>query len=318
MEPFPTLAGYAKNVKLETSGLNIFCFEAGKEHDKSILLIHGLGDEADTWRHIIQPLAERFHVIALDLPGFGRSDKPKVKYTPYFFMETILALLDSLSIKKAILMGSSLGAIFAHELAITHTDRVDALVLVDGGLLQNKPMGDWSFRLMMLPLLGEWFYTRLRKDPQAAFNSLGNVYSDLAGLSETDREFLFTRVNKRVWSDGQRRAYFSTLRKLMPWTRDLQPYLPSKLYYLKTPTLVIRGEHDPLFPEANAQGIANVQLDAQFITISSSGHLPHQEHPQLFLEAVIPWLEDLHTHTPLERDESKDKKSGLFSHLFRF
>jgi len=320
MEPYPTLASFANNIKLETNGMNIFYFEAGKKNEKTILMIHGLGDEADTWRHVIQPLAERFHVIAMDLPGFGRSDKPATKYSPGFFKYAIIELMDALSLNKVILMGSSLGAILAQDLTLTHEDRVEGLILVDGGLLQIESMGGWSFRLMLLPLIGEWLYTRLRKDPQAAFNSLGNVYSDLAGLPEPDRTFLFTRVNKRVWSDGQRRAYFSTLRKLTAYVLNQQSTLPDKLFYLETPTLVIHGQNDSLFPEVNARGIANVQPVAQLITINGSGHLPHQEHPQLFLDAVNSWLEKLCSHTLVGRPPSTDKerKNDLFSRLFRF
>jgi pimeloyl-ACP methyl ester carboxylesterase len=53
-----------------------------------ILMLHGLGDEADTWRHIFHPFSNYFHTLALDLPGFGRSDKPDVVYSPQFLMGT--------------------------------------------------------------------------------------------------------------------------------------------------------------------------------------------------------------------------------------
>lgn len=290
MEPFPSLVPFCNKVKLSGSGLEIFYFESGARDNPTILLIHGLGDEADTWRHIIQPLAEKNHVIALDLPGFGRSDKPNSKYTPQFFLEALIELIDQLSIKKAILMGSSLGGILAHSLALTHSEYTQSLILVDGGLLQTEPMGDVSLRLMGLPLLGEWFYTRLRKDPDAAFDSLGNVYADLHGLPDADREFLYTRVNKRVWDNGQRRAYFSTLRSLTPWVSRQQSTLIDQLSQVEVPTLVIRGAHDPLFSEANALGIIEAQPYAELATIDGSGHLPHQEHPETFLKVVVPWL----------------------------
>ncbi|MCS6863432.1 MAG: alpha/beta fold hydrolase, partial [Abditibacteriales bacterium] len=76
MEPWPALAPYVRKVQLR-SGLTLFAFEAGAPDAPPLLLIHGLGDEADTWRHVFLPLAERYHVIAPDLPGFGRSDKPR-------------------------------------------------------------------------------------------------------------------------------------------------------------------------------------------------------------------------------------------------
>jgi pimeloyl-ACP methyl ester carboxylesterase len=291
MQSWHELVPFGNRIRIQDSGLELFYYEAGDEHPLSIVMIHGLGDEADTWRHVFKPMSKRYHVIALDLPGFGRSDKPDEKYTPKFMMQAIISLIDQLDIEKSIFMGSSLGGILSHGLALSYIKLVAGLILVDGALLQPEPMRDWSLMLMQVPLLGEWFYTRLRKDPDAAFDSLRNVYHDLNALPEADREFLYTRVNKRVWSDGQRRAYFSTLRNLTPWVRTMQSRLPEQLHSLPTPTLVIRGEHDGLFPEENAKGVVGVQPNADMVTIDDVGHLPHQEKPNDFLDIVLPWLE---------------------------
>lgn len=290
MESWERLSAYSKKITIQKDDLQLFFYEAGEENPISIVMIHGLGDEADTWRHVFTPLARDYHVFALDLPGFGRSDKPDVKYTPQFMMNTLLGFMEQINIESFICMGSSLGGILSHGLALAHPERVSGLVLVDGALLQSKPMGDWSLRLMQVPLLGEWLYTRLRRDPDAAFDSLRNVYHDLASLPEADHHFLYTRVNRRVWSDGQRRAYFSTLRNLTPWIKMMQSSLPEQLNTLTIPTLVIRGEQDPLFSLENAQGVMRVQPNAEMEIIDDVGHLPHQEGPQAFLDVVLPWL----------------------------
>ena len=290
MEAWPGLKPFGKSIHLENLGLDLFFYEAGDTKHPSLLIIHGLGDEADTWRHIFVPLSKQFHVIAIDLPGFGRSDKPTRQYTPAFMQSAILGLMDSLQIQNVILMGSSLGAILSHNLALTHPEKVSKLILVDGGLLQTTKMGDRSLMLMAIPLLGEWFYTHLRKNPQAAFESLKPVYRDLDALPEADREFLFTRVNRRVWSNGQRRAYFSTLRKLTPWVLKVQDGLEERLSRLQTPTLIIRGDADGLFSEENAQAILRSQPNATFTTLPGTGHLPQQEDPQTFLNIVLNWL----------------------------
>ncbi|MEA3326466.1 MAG: alpha/beta hydrolase [Chloroflexota bacterium] len=294
MQPWPGLKKFGRSVSIVKDNLSIYCFDSGNTDKNGIVLIHGLGDEADTWRHVFLPLSENFHVVALDLPGFGRSDKPNMHYTPNFLMETIIHLIDQLEMKRVILMGNSLGGILSHALAVKYPERINGLILVDGALLQLKPVRDMNFALMRIPLLGEWFYTHLRKDPDAAFNSLRPVYHNLDGLASSDREFLYTRVNQRVWSDGQRRAYFSTLRKFSTWIRDYQANLPGQLAALQTPTLVIRGESDNLFPEENARGILNVQPQASYHTIKGAKHLPHQEQPTNFLSVVTHWLNEIH------------------------
>jgi len=293
MQPWPALASYSERIKLSTTDLELFYFEGGSHDRPMLLMVHGLGDEADTWRHVFSPLSKQFHTIAVDLPGFGRTEKPKTDYTPQFFINTIIDLLDQLGINQTILIGSSLGGILAQGLALTHPEHVKGLVLVGGAAFHPAPMQDLSLRLMLVPILGEWLYTRLRKNPDAAFASLKNVYYDLEALPQEDQAFLYKRVNQRVWSDGQRRAYFSTLRNLVPYLKRLQAGLAEQLQKLEIPTLVIRGENDVLFPDSIADAIIEMQLHANKATICKAGHLPHQESPVDFLQKVLPWLEKL-------------------------
>jgi pimeloyl-ACP methyl ester carboxylesterase len=291
MLPWPPLSQFSKKFNLPENKISIFAYSAGDKENPALIMIHGLGDEADTWRHNITPLSNKFHVIALDLPGFGRSDQPNTKYTPSFLMNSIVGLMDVCQIQSAILMGSSLGGILSHQIAIEHPDRVSRLVLIGGGLSNSASMGDWQIRLMALPLLGEWLYTRLRKDPDAAYDSIRNVYHDLDQMTELDREFLYERVNKRVWSDGQRRAYFSTLRELGSWIKRNQTASISLLKNLEIPTLAIRGAYDQIFSKNNLDDIAQNQPNVTVETIDNAGHLPHQEKPNRFLAVVSNWLE---------------------------
>lgn len=292
MESWPEINTFGKKVFLERNQLNLFYFEAGIGKPNHILMIHGLGDEADTWRHVINPLAEEYHVLAIDLPGFGRSDKLNRDYSPQFFIDTLHGFLTFLDVKKAFLMGSSLGGMLAQGFGIDHPDRVLGLILVGGMLLQKEPMSDMSLRLMQVPLLGEWLYTRLRKNPESAFDSLRSVYHDLDGMPQKDKDFLYRRVNKRVWSDGQRSAYFSTLRNLTKWVKKSQDGLAEKLSTYNLPTLIVRGEFDPLFSEINADALAQAQANTDKVVIPDAGHLPHQETPDAFINAISLWLSD--------------------------
>lgn len=291
MLSWPDLKDHAKTIKIFNGDLSLFLYEMGEQNPLSLVLIHGLGDEADTWRHIIHPLAENYHMLVFDLPGFGRSDLPERKITPVFLLNCLKELLHERGVKRAILVGNSLGGVLAHAFALKYPDQILGLVLVGGSLLQVDPMGDFALLLMQIPLLGEWLYNRLRKDPQAAFDSLRNVYHALDQLPEADQKFLFTRVNKRVWSDKQRKAYFSTLRNLTPWIKARQSGLPGQLADCKLPTMVLRGEFDSLFSEKNAKGVVSVQPNATLHEISSAGHLPHQETPTEFLMVLQEWLE---------------------------
>lgn len=293
MQSWPSLEGFAKTITIPNLELNLFVYDSGDVDKKPLIMIHGLGDEADTWRHVFNPIARFFRVIAFDLPGFGRSDKPDRDYSPKFMMNSVLGLSDQLNLSEIILMGSSMGGILAHSMALKYANRIQGLILVGGSLLQVEPMVDKGLALMKIPLLGEWLYTRLRKDPDSAYDSLRNVYFDLDKLPGQDRDFLFQRVNQRVWNNNQRRAYFSSLRNLYPWVKMSQSNLLDQLTQLTTPTLVIRGEHDPLMSPKNAEGLSKVQPNATLAVIEGAGHLPHQEKPSPFLEVAINWLSEV-------------------------
>jgi pimeloyl-ACP methyl ester carboxylesterase len=286
MEPWPALASYGQYVTLPAGGLQLFTFQAGDADAPAALLIHGLGDEADTWRHLLPALATNQRVVALDLPGFGRSDQPDTNYTPDFLQRTLVELMDVLGLDDVLLVGSSLGAMLAQSLAPKLPDRIRGLALLDGTLVARGNRVSLPMLLFSLPKLGEYLYTRLRKDPDAAYATLRPFYFNLDGLPQADQDFLYRRVNQRVWSDGQRRAYFSMLRNMGPWRRKLQGGLPKLLEMIDTPTVAIWGEADQILPVASGQALAEMQASAQLITIARAGHLPQQERPDAVLEAL--------------------------------
>lgn len=287
MLPWPRLEAYARSVRLATSGLTIHTYDTGEGAALPLLLIHGLGDDADTWRHLIAPLSAQRRVIAFDLPGFGRSDKPDRAYTIPFFQDTLLELLDTLSIQRATLIGHSLGALIAHAVALNHPERLERLILIGGSLVAGTQKLELSTLLFLLPMLGEWQYNNLRKDPAAAYRSLDAYYSHLERLPEADRAFLFQRVNERVWSDVQRRAFLSTLRNLVRWLPGQQRALPSRLASCAVPTLVIWGEADRIQAVDNGRALVKMQPLARLVVVPGAGHNVQQENPQAVLEAIV-------------------------------
>lgn len=290
MSPWPELERYARTVRLPQQGLALHVYDAGAETATPMLLIHGLGDEADTWRHVVAPLSADRRVIALDLPGFGRSDKPDRAYTVPFFQDTVIELLDVLAVPRAILIGHSLGAVIAHHVALNHPDRVERLVLISGALAARSQEIDIAMLLFLVPGLGEWLYTRLRRDPNAAYRTLELNYAHLDQLPEADRKFLFQRVNERVWSDGQRRAFFSTFRNMARWLPGQQRDLAPRLSKLGVPTLAVWGEADRVNSPKNAHVLAQAQPAAQLVLVPGAGHNLQQENPGAVIDAIRAWM----------------------------
>ena len=288
MQPWPGLEKYLKSTQLPKSGLHISYYDTGKNDALTVFLIHGLGDESDTWRHLIEPLSPYARVIAPDLPGFGRSEKPRIKYSLPFLTQTLLEFMDELQVERSILIGNSLGAIISQSMALEHPERIQGMVLIDGSMVQsNAQKVSLTNFLFLLPGIGKWMYNRLRSDPQSAYESLRPYYHDLDQMPEADRNFLFQRVNQRVWDDHQRDAYLSTLRNMVTYLMRRQSQLKETIPQIEAPTLIVWGESDQVSSVENGRLLQSILPNARLITLPKTGHVVQQERPQDLLDAIL-------------------------------
>jgi pimeloyl-ACP methyl ester carboxylesterase len=290
MEPWSELEPYSKVIHLENSQLDLFYFDTSSPNLPVCILIHGLADEADSWRHMVKPLSETHRVIIPDLPGFGRSSKPRTLYSIPWITDVICEFLDTLTIHKALLWGSSLGGILSQNIFFTRPDLVSSLILEDGVIPLTTQKTSLPFLLFLIPFLGETLYSKLGKNPQKAYETLIPYYYDLEGLSEKDRSFLFTRVNQRVRDKKQRYAFFSILRHMSSWLQSQKKSLPDLLRTMNIPTLILWGEDDRIMPVDLGRSQQELQENIEFEIIEGAGHLPHQEKPEIVAESFRQFL----------------------------
>jgi pimeloyl-ACP methyl ester carboxylesterase len=287
MQPFPGLGRWSHQVRLPSSGVKLHVYDTGEESKSTAVLLHGVGDDADTWRHVLPLINADYRVIAPDLPGFGRSEKVKRSYTIPFFAGSVLELLDYLSVKRAVLVGHSMGAIIAHTIALEHPERVERLVLISGSLVSKVNHLDLGLLLFLTPGLGEWAYNRLRKNPQAAYRTLEPYYNRLQDLPKTDRDFLYQRVNERVWSDAQRQAFLSTIRNLAIQVSSLGKEFAAHLHDWNTPTSVVWGENDHINSVENAHALIKMLPSARLVIVPGAGHNIQQEQAAIAAKTIM-------------------------------
>jgi pimeloyl-ACP methyl ester carboxylesterase len=281
MNPWPALAPLSRELRRGDKE-TIFYYDtrtaASPPGDAKpvIILIHGLGDDADSWRRLIPLLSGTFRVLAPDLPGFGRSaasGRAGIKR----HVAAVLALLAETG--PAILAGNSMGALVAEEAAMTRPDLVRALVLLDGGIPTAAAL-DRGFLLMALPFAGKKWYRAFRADHERAWQSLFGYYADIMSLPEADRRFLRERAIARVESSSQERAYFASLRSLILHSAFHSGRLARFLSGFPGKLLIIWGAEDTVLPPESSRPIRELRPDAAFNRISGAGHLPHQEKPE--------------------------------------
>jgi pimeloyl-ACP methyl ester carboxylesterase len=301
MKPWPALAPCGKTLSLKGGGL--FYYDLGPPSGESgrpaLILLHGLGDEADTWRHLLPLLARAgYRLIAPDLPGFGRSLwKGKISVNRH--AEAVLALMTASGAASpahpAVLAGNSMGAGIAEIIALKRPDLARALILLDGCIPVSGGPGKETL-LMELSFIARRWYRSFRHNHRQAWESLYSYYCDLDALPEADRAFLRERVIARVESANQERGYLASLRsmnRLLLWGRAGFSFFPRFSNFTKFAgkILLIWGEQDRVITPERIAGFRALRPDAGFITIAGAGHLPQQEKPDETAQAMLDFLQ---------------------------
>ena len=263
---------------LVVAGQQVHVVEAGR--GEPVLLLHGFGESTYTYRLVAPALAERFHVIAVDLNGFGYTDRPRdpAAYTLEGQSRLVLGVLDALAVERAHVVGHSYGGGLALWLAARHPERVRSLALVDSTL----PRYSTSRRTRsanLRPLTHVYLRTVAMRERYVR-NVLENAYFDDAlATPEVAREYL-----QRLRIEGIDDAYYGLS------ARNGEPSAEVDLARIDVPALLVWGEEDTLTPLAEGRSMAAGLRDARLVTIPRCGHVPMEEAPEPLLAALLPFL----------------------------
>jgi pimeloyl-ACP methyl ester carboxylesterase len=281
---------------LAVDGVNVAYLRGGT--GPPLVLIHGLGSSAAVeFLYNLEPLAERHRVIAVDLPGFGRSDKPMRAYTIDLFVRAVHDLMHQERLEQAALMGVSMGGRVALGLALEFPDLVERLILVDA-LGVGAPRRVLAYRILLTRGLGELTlrgtaraFRRLNPATIRRFwgwylRRPGRVDGILSDQRIADHRALLSTPEYRA-------AYLSTLRSLAGM-RELRDgvAVEHKLADLKMPVLLIWGRHDHIFPAGHAEVAAGKIPHARVEILEESGHTPQIEQPDRFNRLVMDFLNE--------------------------
>lgn len=250
---------------------------------ESVVLLHGFSDNANTWRRIIAPLADRYRVITLDLPGHGRSTRPWTKPLLTGYADIVAEVLDELGVDEPVrLVGNSMGGCVAAVFAERHCERTDRIVMIAMPGIRGVPLA-WraaatrpavtALRAGLAPVPAPvlqrgfgWLYAHAASSrPGALDPAVLHDYFDVY----SDRERLF--------------GLGAIARELLRELRTLR--LDQVLARCTVPMLEIWGRHDRLVPSRQARGRHGAAV------ISGCGHCPQLDAPDRLLAAVLPFLE---------------------------
>jgi len=247
---------------------------------RDLVLLHGWGMNLRVWDELAEALARRFRVIAIDLPGHGKSDWDGAAYTPAaqaFRVHETLAPLTT----RYHLLGWSLGGQFALDLAAAMPAGIERLILVATTPRFLAGPG-WRFGLKAASL--ERLAAQLRAGPEEAVS--GFIRSQARGLAPRTTGRVLYRLRAALAKGGaaQPDALAWGLERLRQG--DLRPQLSQ----VRTPTLVVAGQNDRITPPAASRALAAALKKGRFRQLRGAGHVPFLSNRDQFLAALNGFL----------------------------
>jgi pimeloyl-ACP methyl ester carboxylesterase len=234
----------------------------------TLVLVHGLGGDADQWAYCFKDLSANHRVVALELLGFGRSDKPTITYRVAGFVEVLEGFLTALGIERASFLGHSLGGWIVATFALQFPDKVDKLILNDACGMDSgasKPPVDLNIST----------HENMRKMLESMFYDNSVVTNELVDLAYS----LHLERN-----DGP------TIRRILETFSKPDEKLDHHISELKAPTLLLWGEEDALTPMAVARNFQRLIRGSRLEAIPECGHFPCLEKPDEFKRRVLEFL----------------------------
>ncbi|HKB34377.1 MAG TPA: alpha/beta fold hydrolase [Candidatus Dormibacteraeota bacterium] len=266
-----------------------------------VVFIHGLGSSGYMeWRYNLEDTAARHRVFAPDLPGYGRTEKPRARYTIQYFARFVERYMEDRGLRSAAVVGASLGGRIALEVALEQPRLVRRLVLVNAlGLGRPKvTAAQMTYGLVTLPRVGE-AAMRFARDALhwAPPNIIRRVAARYAGASadlvkSMDDGYL-DNLREMYATDGFHNAYLTTIRSLINpgalfgGNHDVT----ARLNELKVPVQLIWGADDPLFPVAHAGRAHAMIARSRLAVIEGAGHSPQAERPEEFNRVLRRFLD---------------------------
>jgi pimeloyl-ACP methyl ester carboxylesterase len=272
-----------------TDGLDIHYLAddmAAAGEKPTFVLLHGSLFNAFTWNEVLDFFGERGQVVAYDQIPYGLSEKltpgdwtAENPYQSQAQVDQLFLFLDAMELDHVILVGNSYGGTLAVQAALAQPERVDALVLVDAAVYVQEEMPGWVMNLPQVRRLGPLFARQLGQGD--AF--LRQTYLKPDQIS--NERVVLTAIHTRVkdWDS----ALWEYLRV---WGVDTPDYI-NRIPEIQQPALVISGDSDAIVPVSDSERLAGELPNAELVIIPNCGHVPQEECPVAFEEAVAGWLE---------------------------
>lgn len=254
--------------------------------EPTFVLLHGSLFNAFTWNKVFDFFDERGRVLAYDQIPYGLSEKlvegdwtGNNPYSTDAAIEHLLTLLDTFGVEKAILVGNSYGSVLALQTALTYPERVEALILADSAVYIQESVPAWAINLPQVQRLGPLLGRMVGKSE----SFVRQTYLEPSAIDHERMRLTLMHTEVIQWDEAMW-AY------LQEWS--VAPVdLTGQLSAISQQSLVITGDSDTIVPVTDSEQLANTLPKAEYAILSACGHVPQEECPTQFKDAVSSWLE---------------------------
>lgn len=262
------------------SNLKIHTLIQGDKANPALVLLHGWPSSSLLWRHLIPDLSKRFYVLAPDLPGHGKSDKPETAiYDLDLLRGFILDFFDVLNLSRAHLCVHDLGGMAGLSFAVRHPERIGRLIVMN-----TSPYPDWSPALRASIFLLKqkaltWLFLNrfiFREVLKNGFYNKELVTPEIVDL------FRAPWINSK-----QDRMAFSKTLAVPP---ELMVESREALQKINIPTLILWGRKDVFFPFKIARMLHEDIKTSSLVAVEKAGHFLQEEQPEFILREMMEFL----------------------------
>lgn len=269
----------------------------GPDDGPTIVLVHGLGGSHLNWDLFAPLIRDRARVLALDLPGFGRSEPGGRRTTVQDNVEVLDRFLTEVAGTPVVLVGNSMGGMISILETGRSPEQVSGLVLLDAAVPGPRraldPLVALMFAVYSVPLLGERFLAlrRQRSTPLRQVRDvlrLCGVDPDSVPPEMIERSVALIEAREDV--PGMDKAFIAAARSVVRLLADPRRYREA-MASIKVPVLLVQGDEDRLVPVAAARDIAGRHPDWRYLELAGVGHVPQLQVPVQLATEVLGWLD---------------------------
>ncbi|WP_414618710.1 alpha/beta fold hydrolase [Calothrix sp. CCY 0018] len=260
-----------------------------------LMLLHGFGASIGHWRHNLEILGDRHTVYALDMLGFGASEKAPANYSVDLWVEQAYDFWKTFIRKPVILIGNSLGSLVSAAAAAKYPEMVSCVVMINlpDPNLEKEAIPAFLYPLVATikgfvanPLLIKSVFYLIRRP-----NILRRGATFAYGSPETVTEELLDILSKPTLDRGAANALTALVKSQN--NPNYSPNVKKILSTITIPMLLIWGEKDKIIPYALASEFVRHNENIQLLSLANIGHCPHDECPEQVNQAILDWIESV-------------------------